>query len=127
MAVSHYGKVQKLRLRTIDLLQLKDTAIQEINHALADDIRGTTDQLIAAVSIMAAYEALFGDQAIFHTHMQGLARMISLRSGLPALGLDGFLERIILWIGSDACYTAGSRLYFGGSIFQPLMSRATHP
>jgi hypothetical protein len=39
-----------------------------------------------------------------------LIRSNCLRSELPARGLDGFLERIILWIGSDTRYIAGSRL-----------------
>jgi hypothetical protein len=111
MAVSHYCLVQKLSLCTIDLLQLKDMAMSEVRNAMTDCISGATDQLIAAVVISAAYEALFGDPAIFHTHMQGLTRMINLRNDLSLLGLYGALRRVILWIGSDACYSTGGIVY----------------
>ena len=124
MAASHYGNVHGSRSHTVDLLQLRGMAIREINRALEDTQRGTSDQLIAAVAKMASYEALFGDQQIFNTHMTGLLRMVSLRGGLPALGLGGLLERILLWIDSNAAHITGSHIYFDRAAFP---SSARHP
>ena len=124
MAASHYGNVRGSRSHTIDILQLRGMAIREINGALEDPQRATSDQLIAAVAKMASYEALFGDRKIFNTHMTGLLRMVSLRGGLPALGLDGLLERILLWIDSNAAHITGSHIYFDKAAFP---STANHP
>lgn len=81
VSASHYGRVRGSKVHAIDLLQLRGMAISEINRALRDETRGTSDQLIAAVAKMASYEALFGDRTICNTHMQGLTRMVSLRGG----------------------------------------------
>lgn len=127
IAASHYGRIRGSKSHTIDLLQLRGLAISQINRALAEEGRGTSDQLIAAVAKMASYEALFGDRSICNTHMQGLTRMVSLRGGLPALGLDGLLERLILWIDSNTSHITGNRLYFDKSAFPPSSALVTHP
>jgi hypothetical protein len=90
-------------------------AITEISSALADDTHGITDQLIAAVVQMAAYEALFGDSVICHTHMRGLSRMVNMRGGLSTLGLDGLLEHLVLWVDANISHLIGSRLYLDKS------------
>lgn len=102
-------------------------AIAEINSALADERRGTSDQVIAAVAQMAAYEALFGDRSVCNTHMQGVTRMVSLRGGLPALGLEGLLEKLLLWIDSNVAHLTRSRLYFDQRAFTPSGPNVTHP
>ena len=124
MAASHYGNVRGTRSHAIDVLQLRGMAISEINTALEDPARATSDQLIAAVAKMASYEALFGDRNIFNTHMTGLLRMVSLRGGLPALGLDGLLERILLWVDANAAHITGSHIYFDRAAFP---STVRHP
>lgn len=124
MAASHYTNVKGPRSHSIDLLQLRGMAIREINDALEDPQRATSDQLIAAVAKMASYEALFGDQQIFNTHMTGLLRMVSLRGGLPALGLGGLLERILLWIDANASHITGAKIYFDSAAFP---ASARHP
>lgn len=124
LASSHYGKVRDSRLHAIDLLQLRGMAIREINGALEDPNRATSDQLIAAVAKMASYEALFGDRDIFNTHMTGLTRMVTLRGGLPNLGLDGLLERILLWIDINATLIVGRHPYFDKAAFP---TAAVHP
>ena len=124
VAVSIYNKKYGPRSHFIDILQLRGMAIAEINSALEDDVRATSDQIIAAVATMAAYEALFGDRAIFNTHMTGLLRMVSLRGGLPALGLDGLLQSVLLWIDVNAAHITRSHLYFDKAAFP---TTATHP
>lgn len=127
VAASHFGRVRGSKAHTIDLLQLRGMAISEINSALADESRGTSDQLIAAVAEMASYEALFGERSICITHMTGLTRMVSLRGGLPALGLEGLLERLVLWIDSNTSHITGTRLYFDERAFPPSSALVTHP
>lgn len=127
MATSHYSRLYGSRSHRINLLQLRGMAIGEINSALADERRGTSDQVIAAVAQMAACEALFGDQSVCNTHMQGVTRMVSLRGGLPALGLDGLLERILLWIDANVSHITRSRLYFDQRAFPPSGPDVTHP
>lgn len=127
MAISHYCTVHKIRSRTVDLLQLKDMAFQEIKNALVDGSCGVADQLISTVTIMAAYERVFGNQAICQTHIQGLTRMIALRGGLSTPGIDGLLEQTISWIGSNDCYIIGSRLYFDTRVFPTSTSGVVKP
>ena len=124
MAATHYGNVRGSRSHTIDILQLRGMAIAEINRALKDPQRATSDQVIAAVAKMASYEALYGDRGNFNTHMTGLLRLVSLRGGLPALGLDGLLERILLWIDVNAAHITGSHIYFDRAAFP---STTVHP
>ncbi|KAK6393738.1 hypothetical protein LTR65_002115 [Meristemomyces frigidus] len=124
VAASHHGRVRGSRLHAIDLLQLRGMAISEINAALEDPRRATSDQLIVAVAMMACYEALFGDRDIFNTHMTGLTRMVTLRGGLPNLGLDGLLERLILWIDANATLIVGRHVYFDKAAFP---TSAVHP
>lgn len=124
VAASHYSRMRGIRSHSIDLLQLRGMAIREINRALEDPVRATSDQMVAAVAEMARYEILFGDRKIFNTHMTALLRMVSLRGGLPGLGLDGLLERILLWIDANAAQITGSHLYFDRAAFP---STAQHP
>lgn len=123
-ASTHYGNNFGQRSHPVDLLQLRGMAIGAINSALEDPVRSMSDQIIAAVAKMASYEALYGDRRTFNTHMTGLTRMVTLRGGLPALGLGGLLERILLWIDSNASHIAGTRVYFDRQAFP---SAAVHP
>lgn len=128
VAGAHWNKVRPQQQHRISLLQLRGLAIQEINGALTDHRiggRATSDQLLAAVGKMATYELLFGQRETFHTHMTGLQRMVSLRGGLQALGRNGLLERILLWIDSNAmAITRASSLYFPPAAFS---STTGHP
>ena len=124
VAASRYTKIHGPRSHGIELLQLRGMAIREINTALEDPKRATSDQIVTAVVKMASYEALFGDQNACHTHMTGLLRMVTLRGGLPQLGLDGLLERILLWIDANATYIMGRPIYFDKDAFP---TSAVHP
>ncbi|EMC99477.1 hypothetical protein BAUCODRAFT_50852, partial [Baudoinia panamericana UAMH 10762] len=104
MGASHFAVVQPTKNATLDLLHLKARALTEINLALADQKRATSDALISAVMKMAAYEAIFGDSATFAAHMRGLKMMLKLRGGFPTLGLNGLLERMVLWVDLNAAF-----------------------
>lgn len=117
VAAAYYHSVHGTRSHEIDLFHLRGMTIREINRALEDPARATSDHVLMAVAKMATYEALYGDKAIFNTHMTGLIRMISLRGGLPSLGLDGLLVRILLWIDVNTTNLARVNCYFDPEAF----------
>lgn len=127
LATSHFRMVQGPESHAIDLLQLKSMAVNEIIKALTEEGRGISDHLIAAVAKLASYEALYGERTICNTHMQGLTRMVSLRGGLPALGLGGFLEHFCLWVDSNTSNITGHDLYFDNCEFPPSSPTIKHP
>lgn len=117
MAASHYCAVCPMSANLIDLLYLKSRALNEINKALRDPKRATSDAVIGAVMKMAAYEAVFGDSAVFSAHMKGLSLMLKMRGGLGTLGLDGLLERMVVWIDLNASVICGLTALFGNEEF----------
>lgn len=94
MAASHFAIVEPKAATVINLLHLKARALAEINKALADPKRATSDAIIGAVAKMAAYEAVFGDSGNFVAHMKGLAMMLKMRGGFSTLGLGGLFGRL---------------------------------
>ena len=124
MAASHYCIVNPSKAALIDLLHLKARALSEINAALADPKRAITDSMIGAVMKMAAYEAIFGDSAVFNAHMRGLQMMLKIRGGLSTLGLNGLLERMLVWIDLNAAHLTGMPLMIGGEDLPTVVSFA---
>jgi hypothetical protein len=87
-------RVLKISLRNIDPLQLEDMTKGDIsNSMMADCDCKTTEQLIAAVVIVAVYEALWCGSTIFRITIQGLTHMTNLRYGL-SLGKSRSAGRI---------------------------------
>lgn len=107
MAASHYCVMNPSKAALYDLLALKARALSEINAAMSQPGRAITDAMIGAVAKMAAYEAVFGDSAVFAAHMKGLHQMLELRGGLGVLGLNGLLERMLVWINLNATWLTG--------------------
>lgn len=66
---------------------------------------------------MAAYEAVFGDSEVFAAHMKGLQMMLKLRGGLSNLGLNGLLERMLVWIDLNAAHLTGMEVALGNDAF----------
>ena len=114
LAASHYASLQgDPGSMKVDLLRLRYEAVLSINHSL-DVQRPETinDALIGAIAKMASYEAMFGSLKNYNIHMQGLARVIGLRGGLKSLGLNGLLQRIVVWIDRNSAFLHGSAMYF---------------
>lgn len=124
MAASHFAIMNVAMAQSINLMLLKGRAIQAINHALQDPVRSTSDSVIGAVMKMAAYEAIFGDTVAYKAHMSGLQKMILLRGGLPTLGMNGLLERMVLWIDCNASQLLGCDWTFDKRLFPTTVS---HP
>ena len=80
--------------------------------------------MIGAVAKMAAYEAIFGDSEVFTAHMRGLQMMLKLRGGLCTLGLNGLLERMLIWIDLNAAHLTGIAVALGGEDFPTTVSFA---
>jgi Fungal specific transcription factor domain len=122
----HYAALHSTTLcHTLDLLRLKQEAIASITRAMesvpADCI--VNDHLIAAVAKMTSYEAMYGERALYHTHMTALLKMVHLRGGLESLGLGGLLARMVLWIDTNSAFLLNEGFYFQSSTFpirQPL-------
>ena len=122
LSASHYCTFNPDKAALMDLLALKARALSEINAALAKPERATTDAVIGAVAKMASYEAIFGDSDVFAAHMKGLQMMLKLRGGLANLGLNGLLERMLVWIDLNACHLTGTALFFGGDEYPTKVS-----
>ncbi|PNS18774.1 DNA-directed RNA polymerase III subunit rpc1 [Sphaceloma murrayae] len=60
-----------------------------------------SDAIVAAVTLLAHYEALQNDRVTYATHMAGLQKLIELRGGLAELGLGGTLERVVRWVDAN--------------------------
>lgn len=89
-AASLFRSSMPKHAQVVDLFQLKDMAIQAMNGSLS-----TKDSMIATMATMAQYEAFWRDTNAFSTHMSGLRQFVGMRGGLDALGLEGFLERML--------------------------------
>lgn len=107
MAASHFCAINPSQAALFDLVYLKGRALAAIQAALLRPDKAVTDAIIGAVAKMAAYEAVFGDSAVFAAHMKGLQSMLQLRGGLGTLGLNGLLERMVVWINLNASHLTG--------------------
>lgn len=113
-AASHYAVGGSSSLHHADLLHLKSRALTAINTELSGSHGVVSDAVICAVVKMAAYEAMFGDAAVYVTHMQGLSQMIKTRGGLAELGFGGSLEQLVVWVDVNASQITGSGRITGG-------------
>jgi hypothetical protein len=71
---------------------------------MTNPTRATGDAIVLAVAKMASYEAMYGQVPTYQAHMRGLKRMIELRGGFSVLGLDGLLQRMIIWIDINSAF-----------------------
>jgi len=109
---------------SFDIYAFRGLAISGINEQIMDPEKGVRDEIVGAVLNIAAYEALFGELDAFQTHMGGLQQIVQIRGGLGSLGLDGLLEKLILWVDANAAYLTGNEIYFDRRHFP---SSFSHP
>ncbi|USW48642.1 Putative fungal transcription factor [Septoria linicola] len=124
MAASHYCVMNPHKASLFDLLALKARALSEINVELRRSDAGISDAVVGAVAKMAAYEAIFGDPDTFAAHMKGLQMMLKVKGGLSTLGLNGLLERMLVWIDLNACHLIGREVHFGNGEYPTMVSFA---
>jgi hypothetical protein len=114
-AASLFRSSMAAHAQVVDLFQLKDMAIQAMNGNLS-----TKDSMIATMATMAQHEAFWRDADAFSTHMSGLRQFVDMRGGLAALGLDGFLEKMLVAIDFNLARTTGHERLFASSRQSPL-------
>ncbi|KAF7597585.1 hypothetical protein BBP40_000063 [Aspergillus hancockii] len=121
LAASHYASMRdQSHDMKLKLLSLRCEAVQAINDSLRyQQPDRVNDALVGAIAKMGSYEAMYGTMDNYSVHMGGLRRAIGLRGGLTALGLNGLLRRIVIWIDRNAAFLHGSSLYFPGATFVP--------
>jgi hypothetical protein len=121
LAASHYASLQDQSNEVkLNLLSLRCEAIQAINDSLKYQRPDrVSDALVGAIAKMGSYEAMYGDMDSYSVHMKGLRRAVGQRGGLTALGLNGLLRRIVVWIDRNAAFLHGWSLYFPGATFVP--------
>ncbi|KAE8167166.1 hypothetical protein BDV40DRAFT_295754 [Aspergillus tamarii] len=129
LAASHYASVSEHTAgMKLDLLNLRCKAVQAINDALKyQPSDRVSDALVGAIAKMGSYEAMYGDMGSYSVHMRGLTRAVGLRGGLSALGLNGLLRRIVVWIDRNAAFLHGSALYYPGATFAPGQAPEPNP
>ena len=115
-AASHYASSRLMPNTKQCLYSLKHEAISATNKLLLQNVAMINDQVIGAVAKLASYEAMFGEREQYHTHMRALVRMVEMRGGLLALGLDGLLMRMVLWIDLNSAFLLGCPVYFKTTI-----------
>lgn len=67
----------------------------------------TSDQLIAAISLLCGYELEFGEDASSQAHMAGLKTMVNMRGGLDDSNMPSIVRNIVLSVTHDLALYAG--------------------
>ncbi|GAM86995.1 hypothetical protein ANO11243_050160 [Dothideomycetidae sp. 11243] len=119
LAASHRAALDN-QIEPANLLHLGAEALSLVQQAIDEEDSVPSDQLIGAVAKLASYEAMYGSAPAYQKHMQGLKHMISLRGGFHALGLDGLLERIVMWIDVNGSYFTGQPRVFAADHLEHL-------
>ncbi|KIW74097.1 hypothetical protein Z517_12507 [Fonsecaea pedrosoi CBS 271.37] len=129
-SASHYAARQNDMTLAETILFLKQCAISGIAQALSPaSKKGMVyrDEIIAAVAKMASYEAIFGDEGAYHCHMDAVKRMLEERGGLAALGLEGFLSRLLVFIDTNSAFLLNAPLHLNGSSLPKLANQFIMP
>lgn len=113
-SASHYAiRSNQGSQYAVTILSLKQEALAAINAAISCVKGRASDYVVASIAKMASYEAIFGSEDQYHAHMDGLTKMLEMRGGLSALGLGGFLARLLLFIDSNSAFLLRTRLRLG--------------
>ena len=94
------------------MLSLEGHLVHTVNAALQETGRATSDPLLVAVALCAAYEIRLGKVDAYAFHMSGLVRMLEIRGGLDALedSTPG-LARMLMWHDVNTSATFGCEPY----------------
>lgn len=88
--------------QVVDFDKLSKMAFQAMNESLS-----AKDSMLATMATMAQYEAFWQDRVACSKHMSALRQFVTLRGGLPALGLNGLLERMLRAIDCQTAHAIG--------------------
>jgi len=119
-SASHYAAQREDRAFAETILSLKQRALDGIIQSLSAAKGMVRDELVAATAKMASYEAIYGNEEAYHSHMRGVEDMLRVRGGLHTLGLDGFLSRLLIFIDTNSAFLLNTHLHLQGSSFPRL-------
>ncbi|KAK8150711.1 hypothetical protein G3M48_009601 [Beauveria asiatica] len=128
-SAAHLARMQG-RIRLTEALHFKAEAIRILSEWMADEKMALSDDVLAAISRILAYERYWGTEAEWLVHRAGLQRLIDQRGGVRALQNNWRLELTIylisimskpswfdssnqLWEISDSSMSTGLHTLFG--------------
>ncbi|KAM3458767.1 hypothetical protein NHJ6243_007296 [Beauveria neobassiana] len=128
-SAAHLARMQG-RMRLTEALHFKAEAIRILSEWMADEKMALSDDVLAAISRILAYERYWGTEAEWLVHRAGLQRLIDQRGGIRALQNNWRLELTIylisimskpswfdssnqLWEISDSSISTGLHPLFG--------------
>lgn len=126
-SASHYAAQHHDIIYAPTILALKQYALAGIASLVTSTEDALSDELIAVIAKMASYEAIYGLESVYHTHMKAVSRIILSRGGLAALGLDGLLARLLAFIDTNSAFLLKTHLYFRESPFPLCRPSFSHP
>jgi hypothetical protein len=76
----------------------KMETIRIVNERMTDISQATTDETLGAIALLVTDQTVDGDYEEMSVHMKGLAKLVNIRGGLPAMGMNGLLAGEIQWL-----------------------------
>jgi hypothetical protein len=83
--------VLDLDLKNSEYFTHKTETIRITNGRIPDLSQATTDETLGAIALLVTDQVVDGDYKKMAVHMQGLAKLVDIRRGLAALGINGLL------------------------------------
>lgn len=80
---------------------------------------GTSNQLIAAVSLLCGWELEFGEPASFRAHLAGLKTMIDMRGGLESPSISTVTRQVVLSVTHNLLLYAGMHPIYESETCKP--------
>ncbi|MCJ1314004.1 hypothetical protein MMC25_007684 [Agyrium rufum] len=94
---THHDSLRGLLAPSFETMRLQCETIRLVQSQLTTGDPNLPDSTIAAVAVMALNEHISGNYVAMVMHMDALEKMVKLRGGLRALGMDGILHMLISW------------------------------
>lgn len=98
ISVSHQQVQQQERFTEL-AVRYKLLSVRAVSRAIAGsegEASGFSDAVFAEILALAFDEVLLGESAMTKRHVQGALEMVEVNGGWGALGLNGFLEMLLL-------------------------------
>ncbi|KAM3549793.1 hypothetical protein ARSEF4850_008664 [Beauveria asiatica] len=125
-SAAHLARMQG-RIRLTEALHFKAEAIRILSEWMADEKMALSDDVLAAISRILAYERYWGTEAEWLVHRAGLQRLIDQRGGVRALQNNWRLELTIYLISimsKPSWFDSSNQLW---EISDSSMSTGLHP
>lgn len=109
----------------IDTLMLRGLALSSINHALAESEPSQilNDHVIVAIAVLGYHEFVVGERLTAKQHLSAVHKMVNMRGGLQTMGLDGLLERLLVWMDLHMSHLDEVKPVYKTNSFASLLSQ----